>query len=177
MRYEGAYISRTAHMDPVVNAARYGKKGCDKFTGDGWYVQASYMLFGGTQAYDSNGAKYTRTTSGKNWGDLELAARFQTMDLNDGVVEEGKVVKGVMGGKANMYELGLNYYPCKNVKIMLNYSYTDQDQYANGKGKDKGKFYVGLDEKGKPTNKASEVVGKQVGVDYHMLALRFQVAF
>ena len=177
LRYEAAYIARTAHMNKAVNEVVYGKKGFDKFTGNGWYVQASYMLFGGTQAYDSNGAKYTRTTSGKNWGDLELAARFQTMDLNDAVFDaEGKFVSGITGGKANMYELGLNYYPCKNVKIMLNYSHINQDKYANGKGADKGKFYVGVDEKGKPTKKSSEVVGKG-GVNYNMLALRFQVAF
>ena len=176
LRYEAAYIARTAHMNKAVNEVVYGKKGFDKFTGDGWYVQASYMLFGGTQAYDSNGAKYTRTTSGRNWGDLELAARFQTMDLNDAVFADGKFVSGITGGKANMYELGLNYYPCKNVKIMLNYSIVNQDKYANGKGADKGKFYVGLDEDGEPTKKSSEVVGKG-GVNYQMLALRFQVAF
>ena len=178
LRYEGAYIARTAHMNPIVNKAVYGKKGFDTFTGDGWYVQASYMLFGGTQAYDSDGAKYTRTTAGKNWGDLELAARFQTMDLNDAIFDaDGKFQSGITGGKANMYELGLNYYPCKNVKIVLNYSFIDQDKYANGKGADKGKFMVGLDEAGKPTKKSSEVVSAQQGVDYHMLALRFQVAF
>ena len=177
LRYEGAYISRTAHMNMDVNNWVYGDAAFKTFTGNGWYVQASYMLFGGNQAYDSDGAKYTRTTSGKNWGDLELAARFQTMDLNDGVVEDNEVVRGVMGGKANMYEIGLNYYPCKNVKIVLNYSFIDQDKYANGKGADKGKFMVGLDEAGEPTKKSSEVVSAQQGVDYHMLALRFQVAF
>ena len=179
LRWEGAYIARTAYMNPAVNEALRGDKGFDKFTGDGWYVQASYMLFGGTQAYDSDGAKYTRTTSGKDWGDLELAARFQTMDLNDGVVEENEVVKGIMAGKANMYELGLNYYPNKNVKISLNYGYVDQDKYANGKGKDKGKFYVGTDKDGKPTKKPSEIsaTGMKQGVDYNMLTLRFQVAF
>ena len=135
------------------------------------------MLFGGTQAYDSDGAKYTRTTSGKDWGDLELAARFQTMDLNDAVFKDGDFVSGVTGGKATMYELGLNYYPTKNVKIALNWALIDQDKYANGKGKNKGKFYVGYDEDGEPTKKAADVVGKKQGVDYQMLALRFQVAF
>ena len=179
LRWEGAYIARTAHMNQAVNKVVYEDASFKTFTGDGWYVQASYMLFGGTQAYDSDGAKYTRTTSGKDWGDLELAARFQTMDLNDGVVKDNKVVKGVMGGKANMYELGLNYYPNKNVKISLNYGYVDQDKYANGKGRDKGKFYVGTDEDGKPTKKPSEIkaTGMQQGVDYNMLTLRFQVAF
>ncbi|MBQ3612824.1 MAG: hypothetical protein II989_01895 [Bacteroidales bacterium] len=177
LRYEAAYIAKTAHMNPAVNEVVYGDEGFKTFTGNGWYAQASYMLFGGTQAYDSDGAKYTRTTSGKKWGDLELAARFQTMDLTDAVFENGEFVSGILGGKANMYELGLNYYPNKNVKISLNYSYIDQDKYANGKGTDKGKFYVGLDEDGKPTKKSSEVVGKKQGVDYNMLALRFQVAF
>lgn len=178
LRYEAAYIARTAHMNPAVNKVVYGDEGFDKFTGDGWYVQASYLLFGGTQAYDSDGAKYTRTTSGREWGDLELAARFQTMDLNDAIFDkDGKFVSGITGGKANMYELGLNYYPTKNVKIVLNWSLIDQDKYANGKGGNKGKFNVGLDEDGKPTNKSDKVVGKKQGVDYQMLALRFQIAF
>jgi len=168
LRYEAAYLARTAHMNPTVNKIYYGSDGFDTFTGNGYYVQASYLLFGGTQAYDSDGAKYTRTTAGREWGDLELAARFQNMDLNDGVIT---------GGSANMYELGLNYYPTKNVKIVLNWSFIDQDKYANGKGVDKGKFYVGYNEKGKPTKKSSEVVGDKQGVDYQMLALRFQVAF
>ena len=180
LRYEAAYLSRTAHMNPAVNKAYYGDTSFKKFTGDGWYVQASYMLFGGTQAYDSDGAKYTRTTSGRKWGDLELAARFQTMDLNDGVInEKGKIATGIMGGKANMYELGLNYYPTKNVKIVLNYSFIDQDKYANGKGGDKGKFNCGVDEDGKPTKKVNEInaKGMEQGIDYQMLALRLQIAF
>ena len=176
LRYEAAYISRTAHMNKAVNEVVYGDEGFKTFTGNGWYVQASYMLFGGTQAYDAGGAKYTRTTSGRSWGDLELAARFQTMDLNDAKFQDGDFVSGITGGKANLYELGLNYYPHKNIKIALNYSYIDQDKYANGKGGDKGKFYVGYDADGKPTKKSSEVVGKG-GVDYNMIAMRFQVAF
>ncbi len=180
LRYEAAYITRTAHMNPAVNKAYYGDAGFKTFTGDGWYVQASYLLFGGKQYYDSDGAKYNRATAGKEWGDLELALRFQTMDLNDGIIgDNGKIASGLMGGKANMYEFGLNYYPTKNVKIVLNYSYIDQDKYANGKGVDKGKFYTGVNEKGKPTKKANEIkaTGMQQGVDYQMLALRFQVAF
>ena len=38
LRYEAAYISRTAHMNKAVNEVVYGKKGFDTFTGDGWYV-------------------------------------------------------------------------------------------------------------------------------------------
>ena len=176
LRYETAYITRTAHMNPAVNEVVYGDEGFKTFTGDGWYVQASYLLFGGTQYYDSNGAKYNRTTAGQSWGDLELALRFQTMDLNDGVIgDDGKLVSGLMGGKANMYELGLNYYPTKNVKIVLNWQYNNNDRYANAKGKS----YVGYDLNGAPTKDPNKVVAPngKAGVDYQMLALRFQVAF
>ena len=177
LRYEAAYIARTAHMNEEVVAVAHKKNPFSRYTGDGWYVQGSYMLFGGTQSYDSKGAKYNRTTSGRNWGDLELAARYQTMDLNDAKFDaEGKHIAGITGGKARMWELGLNYYPMKNVKIMLNWALIDQDKYANGKGVDKGKFYVGYDKNGEPTKNSSKVVGKG-GVDYQMLSMRFQVAF
>lgn len=165
LRYEAAYLAKTAYLNPAVCEVTGTQT---KVTGDGYYVQASYLLFGGTQAYDSDGAKYTRTTAGKEWGDLELAARFQRMDLNDG---------NITGGSANAYELGLNFYPNKNVKIILNYQYVDQDEFANGKGSDKGSFYCGFDKDGKPTKVSSEVTGNKRGVDYHMIALRFQVAF
>lgn len=165
LRYEAAYIAKTACLKPEVCEVTGTQ---DRVTGDGFYIQASYLLFGGTQAYDANGAKYTRTTAGRSWGDLELAARFQRMDLNDG---------DITGGSANAYELGLNFYPNKNVKIILNYQFVDQDKYANGSGSDKGKLYCGLDADGNPTKVSSEVVGKKKGVDYQMLALRFQIAF
>ena len=176
LRYEAAYIARTAHMNEAVNKVVYAKNPFSSYTGDGWYAQASYMLFGGSQSYDSNGAKYNRTTSGRSWGDLEVAARYQEMDLTDAKFDGDKLISGITGGKAKMFELGLNYYPIKNVKIMLNWALVDQDKFANGKGKDKGKFNVGYDADGKPTKKWSEVVGKG-GVDYQMLMMRFQVAF
>ena len=34
----------------------------------GWYAQAGYLLFGGTQRYDANGAKFTRVKRGDGTG-------------------------------------------------------------------------------------------------------------
>ena len=176
---EAAYIARTAHMDPAVNAVVYSTNRFDKFTGDGWYIQSSYLLFGGHHDYNLDDAKYTRITPGRKWGDIELAARFQTMDLNDAKFDSnGVFISGITGGKANMYEFGINYYPSKNVKMMLNYSFIDQDKYANGSGMDEGIYSIGYkgDER---TKKSSEVnlTGMKGGVDYHMLSMRFQVIF
>lgn len=159
LRYETAYIARGAYLDKKINdkAVQWAK---------GWYAQASYLLFGGRQNYDSDGAKPTRITPGRKWGDLELAFRYEHCDFN---------TADYFGGSAEAYTIGLNYYPSKNIKFVLNYQFNNNDRYANGKGK----LYVGYDSAGKPTKDYSKVVASdgRAGVDYSMLALRFQVAF
>lgn len=171
LRYEGAYIARTAYLDP----AKVKNIPADEIapqTASGWYVQAGYLLFGGHQNYDAGGAKYTRIDPGKSWGDLEACIRFETADFN--------LSKYYAGGSANAIALGLNYYPTRNVKFVINYQYNMNDKYANGKGStdgvDKGKWYTGYDADGNKTDVPSQIVGNK-GICYHMLACRFQVAF
>lgn len=172
LRYEAAYISRQAFVDLAKN-----EKGANLKPASGWYVQAGYMLFGGKQNYDEGGAKYTRCTRGKDWGDLELAVRVDQIDLN--------LNKYYMGGSAMQYALGLNYYPIENVKFMINYQFADNDVFANGKGEQDGTdktaknpYCTGYDANGNVTKfpaEAKQNGGK--GVDFHMISCRFQVAF
>ena len=162
LRYEAAYIARGAFLDKNLN-----KEGLDKTQwADGWYVQASYLLFGGKQSYDANGAKYSRTTSDRKWGNLEVAFRYEYADFN---------TADYKGGSGEAYTIGINYYPIKNVKLMLNYQYNNNDRFANAKGK----VYTGYDLDGNPTKDPMRVADKSGngGVDYHMLAMRLQVAF
>ena len=80
-----------------------------------------------------------------------------------------------LGGSADAYTVGFNFYPNENVKIILNYQFNNNDRYANGKGK----LLVGHDDTGAATKdytKVAETAGK-AGVDYNMVAMRFQVAF
>ena len=159
LRYEAAYVGDNVHFksdaaDPATK--NFG----------GWYVQAGYLLFGGKQQYDSRGGKYTKVERGRKWGDLELCARYENVDLNDG---------NVYGGAAEAYTLGLNWHVNDNVKFVVNYQYNNNDRYANGKNK----LNVGLDASGKPTKDYAKVVtadGK-AGVDYHMLCVRFEIDF
>ena len=95
---------------------------------DGFYAQAGILLFGGKYNYNKNDGEFTQNTLGKDWGDLELAFRFDYMNANDFEAQ-------VYGGSANGYLIGLNYYPIDNLKFMLNYAYLNHDRYANGKGK------------------------------------------
>ena len=173
LRYEAAYISRQAFVDLEKN-----EKGADLRPASGWYVQAGYMLFGGKQNYDAGGAKYTRCTRGKDWGDLEIAARVDQINLN--------LNKYYMGGSAMQYALGLNYYPTENVKFMINYQFNDNDVFANGKGEQdgtdktaKGPYSTGYNADGEVTPFPANVDKSKGanGVDFHMISCRFQVAF
>lgn len=159
LRYEAAYIARGAVLDRSIN---------DKGTQwmNGWYAQASYLLFGGTQNFDMGGNKPTRINPGKKWGDIELALSYQNCDFNS---------EDYFGGASNIFGVGLNFYPTRNVKFVINYQYVNNDRYANGKGK----LFVGHDATGNPTKDFTKVVEKKgdAGVDYSMLAFRFQVAF
>ena len=133
----------------------------------GWYAQAGWLLFGGRQRYDASGAKFTRVQRGRDWGDIELCARYEYCDFNAPLI---------MAGASQAYALGLNYYINDHVKLMLNYQYNDNDRYANGKS---NKFMVGTDAAGKPTKDYTKVVqpAGQAGVDYSMLSLRMEIDF
>ena len=177
LRYEGAYIARK----PFVDEAKWAKeKGAapNMQQAWGWYVQAGYLLFGGSQNYDAGGAKYTRTNNGREWGDIELCARVEYCDFN--------ISKYVMGGSAYAYSLGLNFHVTRNVKFVINYQFNDNDIFANGKGSQDGKdeapkdpYRTGYDSEGNVTAFPGNIAdnSKSRGIDYHMIACRFQVAF
>ncbi len=177
LRWEGAYIARK----PFVDEAKWVEKNGESpnFTPAwGWYVQAGYLLFGGSQNYDAGGAKYTRTNNGRKWGDIELCARVEYANFN--------ISKYVMGGSAYAYSLGLNFHVTRNVKFVINYQYNDNDIFANGKGAQDGTdktaknpFCTGYDKDGNVTKYPGDIAANSAskGIDYHMIACRFQVAF
>ncbi len=159
-RYEAAYIGDNVHFksDAADPATKNFK---------GWYAQAGYLLFGGRQQYDSRGGKYTKVDRGSSkYGDVELCARYENCDLNNG---------GVFGGAAEAYTFGINWYVNDNVKLVFNYQYNNNDRYANGKGK----LNVGKDASGAPVKDFTKVVtpAGKAGVDYHMVAVRFEIDF
>ena len=63
----------------------------------------------------------------------------------------------------------------ENVKMQVNWQFNNNDRYANGKDK----LNVGLDSAGKPTKDYTKVAtpAGKAGVDYHMLAVRFEIDF
>lgn len=152
-RMQGEYmLNKMDRMDGQPSAS---------FTG--WYLQASCLLFGGQQRYNSSRGAFTEPSLGRGWGDVELAARFDRLDLNSDPIQ---------GGSSNGWTVGVNYYANKNLKLQLNYSYLAHDKYANAAGA----AAVGVTAEGAVAYKPEEVVGNG-GNSYDVVALRIQLKF
>lgn len=114
-RVQGEYImNNTVRMEGLET---------EKF--NGFYVQAAYLLFGGRQKFNTSRGAFSQPALGRKWGDIELAARFDRIDLNG---------TEVTGGSANGWTFGVNYYATRNLKMQLNYTYVNHDRYADALG-------------------------------------------
>lgn len=81
----------------------------------GWYAQASWSITGEQRQFSPasgrlGGLTLRHAQSHARRGTWELAARYSTLDLNDA---------GVSGGFERNASIGVNWYPEKTLKIML----------------------------------------------------------
>lgn len=149
-----------------TDLARY-KKGPDgariplkNATFNGWYATASYMILGQQRRYAPEDAEFGPMKVRKKGGNLEVAARASYVNLND--FHDATAV--LTGGKAYAYNFTINWYPVTNVLIGLNYTYVDNDKYADDKGNiTKGGFAL------------SESL--KSGIDFSVLQMRIMVSF
>jgi len=106
------------------------KPGFSNVNFNGYYLTLAYFLTGESSNYTYPGAYFTtlKDIKGK-YGAWQIATRFSSLNLNDGIVR---------GGKENDFTVGLNWYPSKLGRIMFNYiramahpAATGQDINAN----------------------------------------------
>ena len=81
---------------------------------DGFHVQASYVLTGESRSY--GGGSFGGVSPSTSAGAWEIAARYSSVDLNDGDFE---------GGEQNNVTLGVNYYATSNLRFMANAIFVD----------------------------------------------------
>jgi phosphate-selective porin OprO/OprP len=91
----------------------------------GWYVMAAFSLTGEPRLYDAQTASFHDPVPvaplGKGWGAWELAARFSHADLDD-AAKTPAALGGVAGGIQDVWSTGLNWYPNRTLRFMLDYA-------------------------------------------------------
>jgi phosphate-selective porin len=113
-------------LGPLSLQGEYSKAFVDGSSLDfeGFYVQASYFLTGEHRNYRRTEAAFSRVSPRADFdmkgglGAWELALRYSELDLDDG---------GIVGGDVDDLTLGLNWYLNPNVRLMLNYVRSDDD--------------------------------------------------
>ncbi len=82
----------------------------DNYNGQGWYVQAGYMLLGEKHNYNAT----TGMIVNPDPKSLELLCRYDVVDLNDA---------GIRGGRLSDLSVGMNYFFNKYLAAKINYTY------------------------------------------------------
>ena len=101
------------------------------FTGTGAYVSAVWNVTGETWGYKA-GVPTTPLPNEPGRGMLQLALRYDTMDLNDGSLNTSgatPVVTGVLGGEMDAWTVGANWYWRSNFKLAANYVKVSTSKY------------------------------------------------
>ncbi len=136
-------------------------EGEDKASVEGFFVMGSWLICNADYYYNMSEAEFTQIDFrelGK--GALEVALRYDYTDAN--TFKDGVDVPYIQGGASEAYSIGLNYYVNYNVKFMLDYSYINNDRWADGKGK-----YA--NDKSLPDGKG--------GIDFSIIQARIEIDF
>ena len=102
---EGEYTSVFVHR--IQDALSLGNL---RF--DGWNVQTRYLLTGESHQYDVRDGNFGAVKPNSSYGAVEVAARYDFLDLND---------KDVRGGSEHDITLGLNWFINQQVRLSANY--------------------------------------------------------
>ncbi|MEQ1800765.1 MAG: porin [Gammaproteobacteria bacterium] len=89
----------------------------------GWYVSASYVVTGERRRYREHTGSFGDIAPRGQWGAVEVAARYGSLDLTDG---------DVTGGEESNLALGVNWYLNRNCRLMLNYIDVDASPNRDG---------------------------------------------
>ncbi|MGV4876868.1 OprO/OprP family phosphate-selective porin [Acetobacter indonesiensis] len=97
----------------------------------GWYGSAAYTLFGTPRLYSEKMGAFTAPGVKENeefnpalnhWGALEVVGHYSVIDLNSNLNDRNS--KNVIrGGQQTVWTGGLNWYPNRHFRIMLDYSH------------------------------------------------------
>jgi phosphate-selective porin OprO/OprP len=110
----GPFSAQSEYIRTDVSGQGYGSSTAM----DGFYGYATYFLTGESRNYKAKTGTWDRIKPNQNFdmkgglGAWELAAGYDYINLNSGVIQ---------GGRASTAKVGINWYPNSHVRLMANY--------------------------------------------------------
>jgi phosphate-selective porin OprO/OprP len=93
----------------------------------GWYAQASWIVTGEQRDYSKSSGVFTTVEPEEDFGAVEVAVRYSTLDLEDETVN---------GGEETNVTLGINWYVTDYMRLMANFIHAELDPNRSGTDED-----------------------------------------
>ena len=133
----GPFSTQAEYMQTDISGAGYKDESLS-----GYYGYVSYFVTGESRAYKSKTGAWDRLTPKHNFdgkgglGAWEVAAGYDYINLNDGVITGGQVSTG---------KLGINWYVNPHVRVMANYVHALDINTAGSAGGARSKAFDAAD--------------------------------
>jgi len=131
----GPFKLQSEYMQSTVERYDNGNPRQSKdFDSSSWYISGLWNITGETWGY-KGGVPTTGLPDEPASGMWQLGARFDSIDLDDGVIipaanpTAAAAVDGVLGGQMDSWTVGVNWYWRSNFKFMLNYVMVDSSRF------------------------------------------------
>lgn len=118
---EAAYVNGRLSAQGEYLQKTLSRNGASDVSVDGFYAYVSYFLTADKRAYSNSDAIFGTVTPSSDAGAWEIAARFSTLDMNDGAVR---------GGDADAITFAVNYYMTRDLRFQANYVMTNSKRGA-----------------------------------------------
>jgi len=127
--FEGALVFHNFHLQGeynLVNVTRMNDLQSVKFYGG--YVYLTWTITGEHRYWNPVQGEFNQLIPFDNLaGAWEVALRFSHLSLSD-------TDALILGGRANNYTVGLNWYPNMNMAMQVNYTYVENSPNTTGDG-------------------------------------------
>lgn len=138
---EFAYLDKAFRMQGEVIALQGDRLVGGHVTYVGGYIQAAYFLTGQVELYSAVPSTKRRDVGYATFGGIDLADKDEVSNGGIGAVEIAArysvldlgPVDGGQGGRVQDVSAGVNWYPQKNLKLMLDYDHAFENRLLDGR--------------------------------------------
>ncbi len=129
-------VEAAASLGPVHLMAEYfdgeldGKGANSNIDADGYYLQAGWIVTGESRSYKTSSASFDKVKPSRDWGAIEVFARYDDLDVSD---NDNDPLVEVKGSEGETWTMGVNWYYTKYLKLSLNFIHAEVDDDINTK--------------------------------------------